>query len=356
MRQSVNDRRIKKASAAVFAALLVGLGGCSSSPRSDDNATDGDGSAGTSEPAAPATPAAVQEGEMRVTLLGTGSPVLSDERMGNSTLIQAGGLDLVVDAGRGTAVRLGQAGVGPGGVDALFITHFHSDHINGLADVWMSGYIPAIGARSGPFQLYGPTGTAPLGAGLTEAYKQDSVVRIADGEVKPETIGIETHEFAEDGVVFDQNGVQVTMFSVDHDPAEAIVPAVGYRVDYNGNSVLISGDTRPSDNLVQHATGVNLLIHEVADFPDPSLPVIQGVYAHHTNPQQAGEIFTKTRPTLAVYSHIVNGVPPKVPTIPVETIVERTRETYDGPLVAGEDRMSFTIADGQVTQNPVPQG
>ena len=193
-----------------------------------------------------------------------------------------------------------------------------------------------------------------MGAGLTEAYKQDSVIRIADNEVNPENIGIETHEFAEDGVVLDQNGVRVTMFAVDHDPADAIVPAVGYRVDYNGNSVLISGDTRPSDNLVHHAMGVNLLIHEVADFPDPNLPVIQAVYAHHTNPQQAGEIFTETQPNLAVYSHIVNGVPPNVPTLPVETIVERTRETYDGPLVVGEDRMSFTIADGEVTQNPAP--
>ena len=355
MRLSLNNLTIlQKASVGVFAALLVGLTGCTSSSGNDDNASGGTGDSGDTTASASATPPPVQEGEMRVTLLGTGSPVLTDERMGNSTLIQAGGLDLVVDAGRGTAIRLGQAGVGPGGVDGMFITHFHSDHINGLADVWMSGYIPALGSRSGPFQLYGPIGTAPLGAGLTEAYKQDSVVRIADNEVNPENIGIETHEFAEDGVVFDQNGVRVTMFNVDHDPADAIVPAVGYRVDYNGNSVLISGDTRPSDNLVQNATGVNLLIHEVADFPDPSLPVIQAVYAHHTNPQQAGEIFTKTQPTLAVYSHIVNGVPPNVPTLPVETIVERTRETYDGPLVVGEDRMSFTIADGEVTQNPVP--
>lgn len=331
---------------AFIAALCVTVGGCSSSPGDNDSAGPAEG--------APEAPAALQEGEMRVTLLGTGSPVLSDERMGNSTLIQAGDLDLVVDAGRGTTVRLGQAGVGPGGVDALFLTHFHSDHINGLADVWMSGYIPAVGARSGPFQLYGPAGTADLGAGMTEAYKQDAVVRIADGEVDPATIGIDTHEFSEDGVIFDENGVQVTMFEVDHDPADAIVPAVGYRVDYNGNSVLISGDTRPSDNLIKHATGVDLLIHEVADFPDPNLPVIQAVYAHHTNPQQAGEIFTETKPKLAVYSHIVNGVPPNVPTLPVETIIERTRETYDGPLVAGEDLMSFTIADGEVTQHPVP--
>lgn len=342
-------RRIHAAPAAALLAVLVGVGACTS-PGGTGEAT---------EPAAtsPATqaPPEAREGDMLVTLLGTGSPVLTMDRMGNSTLVQAGGLDLVFDAGRGAAVRLRQAGVGPGDVDATFITHFHSDHINGLADMWMMGYIPAIGARAGAFQLYGPTGTADLGSGLMQAYKQDAVVRMADGEVKPETIGIQTHEFAQDGVVFEQNGVKVTMFTVDHDPAEAIVPAVGYRVDYNGNSMLVSGDTRPAETVVQHGTGVDVLIHEVADFPDPALPVIQGVYAHHTSPQQAGEIFTRTRPELAVYSHIVNGVPPNVPTQPIETIIERTRQTYDGPLVVGEDLMSFTISGGAVTQNPVPQ-
>jgi ribonuclease Z len=204
-------------------AVLVGIGACASPGGTDEAA----------EPGADATSSATQsppevgEGDMLVTLLGTGSPVLSTDRMGNSTLVQAGGLDLVFDTGRGTAVRLCQAGVGPGGVDATFITHFHSDHINGLADIWMTGYVPAIGARAGAFQLYGPTGIANLGSGLTQAYERDAVVRIADGEVKPETIGIQTHEFAQDGVIFEQDGVKVTMLHRRPGPRRSDRPGRG---------------------------------------------------------------------------------------------------------------------------------
>ena len=164
MRRSLNDLTIlQKASVGVFAALLFGLTGCTSSSGNDENASGGTGDGGDATASAPATPAPVPEGEMRVTLLGTGSPVLTDERMGNSTLIQAGGLDLVVDAGRGTAIRLGQAGVGPGGVDGMFITHFHSDHINGLADVWMTGYIPAIGFKKRPLPALWSDRNRPVG-------------------------------------------------------------------------------------------------------------------------------------------------------------------------------------------------
>ncbi|WP_009476118.1 MBL fold metallo-hydrolase [Rhodococcus sp. JVH1] len=263
-----------------------------------------------------------------------------------STLVQANGLNLVFDAGRGATTRLTQAGVPLGQIDGVFLTHFHSDHVNGLADMWLSGYIPALGGREGAFDLYGPAGVKSIGDGLVQTFRNDIDVRVADAEVDPATTPIVSHEFEGDRVIFDRDGVAVTMFTVQHDPKNAIEPAVGYRVDYAGKSVLISGDTVPVDNVIRYGTGVDVLIHEVADFQDPS--ALPNVYAHHTNPRQAGEIFAKTRPEMAVYSHIVNGIPGRVPGIPDETLIERTRESYDGPLTVGQDLMSFQITDNEV--------
>ncbi|MBM7454950.1 ribonuclease Z [Oceanisphaera litoralis] len=276
-----------------------------------------------------------------MTLLGTGSPVPSSTRYGMSTLVQAGGLNLVFDAGRGAPVRMTQAGIPLGDIDGVFITHFHSDHVNGLSDIWMTGYVPAFGGRPGDLHLYGPTGLEELAAGLRHAHADDIEVRVADGELERHTTGLIAHEFAEPGVIFEQDGVTVTMFEVQHDPDHAIEPAMGYRVDYNERSVLISGDTIPHENVIKYGTGVDLLIHEVAEFED--ITALPEVYAHHTNPRQAGEIFTTTAPRLAVYSHIVNGTSSVAPGISDEELLRRTRENYSGPLLVGQDLMSFLI-------------
>src|SRR5699024_897887 len=128
-------------------ALSVTLAACATS--GSESSYSGSDDAG--EPA----PTPSGDAEMTVTLLGTGSPVPSAERFGMSTLVQAGGLDLLFDAGRGATIRLNQVGLSAGQVDGLFLTHFHSDHVNGLADLWMSSYIPALGGREGRFQMYG---------------------------------------------------------------------------------------------------------------------------------------------------------------------------------------------------------
>ena len=280
--------------------------------------------------------------QMRVTLLGTGSPVPSATRFGMSTLVQAGGYNLVFDAGRGNVIRLTQAGVPLGKIDAVFLTHYHSDHVNGLSDLWMTGYIPAFGGRTGGFHIYGPQGATQLVEGLKIAHADDIRVRVADNELKEGTTQIIAHEFKTEGVVFDKNGVKVTAFDVEHDHNGAIQPAMGYRVDYAGLSVLISGDTIPTPNVISYGKGVDLLIHEVAEFED--INALPQVYSHHTNPRQAGEIFSQTKPKLAVYSHIVNGVSPKIIGIPDDELIRRTQANYQGPLKVGRDLMSFLIS------------
>jgi len=106
--------------------------------------------------------------EMVVTLLGTGTPLNDPKRFGFSNLVQAGGLNLLIDAGRGASIRLGQLGVPLGKIDAVFISHFHSDHINGLGDIYSTGYIPVptLGGRKDALNVYGPAGTQRLVEGM----------------------------------------------------------------------------------------------------------------------------------------------------------------------------------------------
>jgi ribonuclease Z len=149
--------------------------------------------------------------------------------------------------------------------------------------------------------------------------------------------------------VFDRNGVQVTAFTVDHGPTK---PSIGYRIDYKGRSVLISGDTRYDENVIKHGAGVDLLLHEVL-IASPKLlqarPALKSIFDLHTSPEQCGEIFAKTRPKLAVYTHLVFfggpafGAPVPAPT--VDDLISETRRTYQGPLVSGEDLMVLEVGD-----------
>ncbi|MBN2529632.1 MAG: MBL fold metallo-hydrolase [Deltaproteobacteria bacterium] len=291
-----------------------------------------------------------------VTLLGTGSPIPAPDRFGNATLVEVGGKTLLFDAGRGTTIRLWQKKVPLGSIDAHFLTHLHSDHVNGLSDLWLTGWIQApFGGREEPFVVYGPRGTRKMMAHLWQAFSEDIRIRVADEGNSLSGIRIHTHQFCRGGVIYEDDGVVVSVFEVDH--GDLVKPAYGYKVSYNGHSVVISGDTRYNENVVAASHEADLLIHEVAMIPQTLLdnyPVFQAVYDHHITPEEAGELFTVTRPKLAVYSHIVfSGMPPAgIPLPTVDELVAATRTTYNGPLVVGADLMSFVITDTGVTVLP----
>ena len=294
------------------------------------------------------TPPPVAADEFRVTLLGTGSPAPNLRRFGPGVLVQAGGKTLLIDCGRGVTQRLRQAGLKLGQVDALFITHLHSDHIVGIPDLWLTGWLEADYAqRPGPFVVYGPTGTRGLMDGLTQAFGWDIKARIADQNLKPDVIRAEVTEFQQ-GVIFDQGGVRVTAITVDH--GELLNPAFGFRIDHAGRSVTISGDTRFSENLISYAQGTELLIHQVAAVRPELLrnPVIKVILAHHTKPDEAGVVFTRVQPKLAVFYHFVLLGMPGSPPVNEKEVLEQARQTYDGPMLAGEDLMSFRVEPGRV--------
>jgi ribonuclease Z len=280
----------------------------------------------------------------RVTLLGTGVPTPRPDRFGPSTLVEAGDQKLLIDAGRGATIRLYQIGVPIGGIDALLLTHYHSDHTSGIPDVWLTGWLQSHYAmRTRPLRVLGPIGAKELMSNLERAYAADVKIRIADEKLPPEGIAVEVEEFNSDGVVYKKNGVTVIAFEVDH--GDVIKPAYGYRIEYDGRSVVISGDTRFNENVINHGLGADLLIHEVA-IARPELMTeayIQRIMAHHTTAREAGIVFARTGPKLAVYTHLVFLASKQVPSATVADLIADTRQTYSGPLEVGEDLMCFEI-------------
>jgi ribonuclease Z len=286
------------------------------------------------------------ESGFRVTLLGTGSPIPRPERFGPSTLVEAGDQAILIDAGRGATIRMSQLGVPLGRIDALLLTHFHSDHTVGIPDLWLTGWLRShFGARRKPFNVTGPSGTEVIMRHLEAAYRHDIEIRIEDEKLAREHIAVTVKEFVEDGPVHEAGDLRITAFAVDH--GDAVKPAYGYRIDYQGRVAVVSGDTRYNENVVQYAKGADLLIHEVAMARKELLGDvhIQRIVNHHTSPQEAGLVFTRAGPKLAAFTHLVMLASETVGAPTVEELVSATRETYDGPLVVGEDLMSFEIAD-----------
>ena len=291
--------------------------------------------------AAPASPQ-----NFKVTLLGTGYPRPVLERFGPSILVEAGKEKLLFDCGRGATERLYQLKVPFGEVTALFLTHLHSDHVVGIPDFYLTGW---IFGRSTPLRVWGPVGTTDMMLHLEQAYRFDIHIRRDVDERLPAQGAVFVAKDIEQGVVYQNGALKVTAFTVDHGPVK---PAFGYRVDYAGHSAVLSGDTRYSENLIRFSQGTDVLIHEVLDPEDYqasdqmySAEQRQKVINHHTTPEQAGTIFSQVKPKLAVYSHVVP--------FNAQNLVAHTRKTYSGPLEVGEDLMSIEIGEKiEVNRSP----
>ena len=287
--------------------------------------------------------------EIKVTLLGTGGPAPVMTRFGPSTLIEAGGRKFLFDAGRGALQRLAQLQVRWQDIDGVFLTHLHSDHVVGLPDLLLTGWLVNPG-RNRPLRVWGPKGTENMMSHLRSAFEFDIRVRQSDDRAAPDGIIVQTEEITE-GVVVRDGDLTITAFEVDHSPVR---PAFGYRIDYGGRSVVLSGDTRVSENLIRYAKRVDLLIHEVAvqaTFERAGVPAerVRAVMERHVSPQQAGEIFARTQPRLAVYSHIAQS------SANDQDVIPPTRARYAGPLELGEDLMVIEIGERVEVRRP-PRG
>jgi ribonuclease Z len=275
---------------------------------------------------------------LKVTILGSGNgPRVNLQRFGPSILVETSAGDkLLFDCGRGFAQRLTEYGVSLGAIDKLFLTHLHSDHILSIPDLLLVGWLEG---RKTPLQVWGPAGTKSMMDSMGKTFEFDIRVRGDFDDRLPEAGISSSSQDIQEGVVYEKSGVKVTAFLVDHGPVK---PAFGYRVDYGGRSVAMSGDTRFSENLIKHSQAVDVLIHEVARLTPPNPKQTERDRAQqekvvrelHTTAEQTATVFNRVKPRLAVYSH--GGSPADL---------AEARKTYSGPLEIGEDLMTIEIGE-----------
>jgi ribonuclease Z len=274
---------------------------------------------------------------LRIWMLGTGSPSLSVYRHGIATLIRANGQWLLFDVGRATLQRMYESGIPIPEVTNIFFTHLHSDHICGMPDLWMTGWF--VLHRKKPLRVFGPEGSKRFIAGLQELHHFDISVRSKYETALAEGKEFIVSEFTE-GVVFDEGGVRVIAFLVDHGPA--VKPAYGFRIECNGRSIVLSGDTTLCDGVLDNAMGCDVLIHEIAGASKPQLAgndITRRLMSIHTSPQQMNEICRRTQPRLTLLHHI------SLWRITQYDLLSQVRAGYGGDVELGEDRMEILVGD-----------
>jgi ribonuclease Z len=296
--------------------------------------------------------------DLTVVLCGTGGPLADASRAGACTAFVAAGKVFLVDVGPGSFETLDLANVPTGALAAVFLTHFHSDHIGDLGEAATQSW---IAGRKEPLDVYGPSGTTRVADGFAAAYAQDADARTlhhGEDHLPRAVAGPRGHDVAlgdgpnADAVAYERDGVRVTMFRVDHDPVR---PAVGYRIEYKGRAVVVSGDTRKSASVVAHAKGADMLLHEALAREIFGRAIAVGerlgqariakmakdATEYHTTPIEAAEVARDAGVHTLVFTHMVPGPP--------NWLLERrftagVRDVFGGEVVAGRDGMRFTLA------------
>ena len=297
---------------------------------------------------------------LHVGLCGTGSPMPNPDRAGPCNVVIAGEQIFLVDIGEGGGRSLALMGINAGELDGVLLTHFHSDHIDGMGPIMLNHWVR--GSNAAPLPVYGPTGVEAIVAGFNAAYATDNTYRTAHhGEdIAPSTGGgaaARAFEMtADQQVVLENGGLTITAFKVPHDPVD---PAVGYRFDYGGRSLCISGDTKKSANLERVCDGADLIVHEAlqpvmvtemqeqltAIGNDSTAKIMFDIKDYHASPEDAAESAQTAGAKMLVLSHLV---PPLPSAYLYPAFLGDVEDRFDGPLIVGEDGMFFSLQpDGE---------
>lgn len=298
----------------------------------------------------------LSDGALQVFLCGTAAALPDADRAGPCTAVLAGGEFILVDTGPASWRNLDLANLPVGRLSAVLITHFHSDHIGELGEAITQSW---IAGRQQPLDVFGPPGIVKVVAGFQGAYAHDVGYRVEHHDavfMPPGGAVANAHELAvpegnEAVPVFERNGMKVSAFRVEHEPAN---PALGYRVEYRGRVVVISGDTRKTDTVIANARGADLLVHEAlashmtnrasARAAEQNLPRVAKLAAdvgnYHATPVEAAEIAQAAGVKKLVITHVF---PPLPNAIARRLFLRGTAEAFAGPIVLGEDGMLFSL-------------
>ena len=297
------------------------------------------------------------DGQLHVILCGTAAALPDPTRADACTAIIANGEFWLIDIGPGAWRNLDKMNLPLGKLSGVLLTHYHSDHIGELGEAATQSW---IAGRSQPLPVYGPTGLESVVAGFDQAYAHDTQYRVehhldeymphAARPMQPHVLP--TPEGTDRVPVFERNGLKVSAFRVQHDPVDY---AFGYRIEFGGRVVVVSGDTKPSESVVANAQGADLLVHEAlatamtgrASARARELgmarlgKLAKDVGNYHTTPVQAAEIAARAQVKKLLYTHIF---PPLPNAMARRMFLEGTAQAYTGPIVLGEDGTRIDLA------------
>lgn len=299
----------------------------------------------------------LQDGQLHVFLCGTAAALPDRDRAGPCTAVIANGEFLLFDIGPAAWRNVDLLDLPISQLSGVFLTHFHSDHIGGLGEAIQQSW---IAGRAQPLEVHGPTGVQRVVDGFALAYQADTGYRVAHHDDKfmpalaqpalsrPFVLPAEDERIT----VFERNDVKVSAFRVDHAPIDQ---AVGYRIDYRGRSVVISGDTTKTDNTILHARGADLLIHEAlasrltnrvaaraAENGNTRLAKLAvDVHDYHATPVEAAEVAQAAGVKQLVISHVF---PPLPNAMARRMFMQGVGDAFEGESVLGEDGMRFDLS------------
>lgn len=291
---------------------------------------------------------------------GSGSPLPDKDRAGPCLAVIAGNRMFLVDAGEGAAETLARAGVPAGSIEKVFLTHFHSDHLDGLGAIALQRWVGR--AATTPLPLIGPPGVERVAGGLTELYAIDNGYRTAHhgaAVAPPSGAGFQARPFAlppgpSSVVVLNEGGLKITAFRVDHGPVE---PAVGYRFDYKGRSLVVSGDTSATPNLVTWAQGADLLVHDALSPPlvrrlqaaaakagqKNRAKILGDIINYHASPEDVAREASAAKVKAVLLTHIVPPLPVRGLEVP---FLGKARSLFSGKLWIARDRDMISLPAG----------
>ena len=298
---------------------------------------------------------------LHVYICGSGAPMPDATRAGPCLGVLAGETAIVVDVGSGGARNLGSMGFPLARIDSVYLTHLHSDHIDGLGELLLMSWIN--GVRKTPTPVRGPVGTQEVVEGFNAAYRLDSTYRLAHhgpDVADPSGYGGAPEEFVVPPgppgtlVVYEEGPLKITAIRVDHSPIE---PAVGYRIDYMDRSISISGDTVYHPGFVAASKGVDIMFHEALNKKmvqtisdklgergiENGRVIFADILDYHTDPVEAAQAAQEASAAQLVLYHLVPQLPVKL----LEPMfLGDAPSAFDGKITIGADGLIFSLPSG----------